>query len=196
MNPDPGLKHFESSQDVVRHDWSVEQRGDDVVTNVVLAKFHFTISHPVARVWKYFKDFNLWMEDLKFNEIVGDQPEGSTISLTISEAYYEHYKEHYGLDPRTLEKQFTVKRVIPEKLFVKESLSKDGKAIASYYVYTLHEVGSKTIISGLMSYPPNWLSKTSEQEVRTTSESRLNEIEKRWKKSYIPRLRQVVEENR
>lgn len=193
MTKDPGLKKYENSQDVVTHTLTVERTGEEVAGDFSL-RFAFTVNQPVAHTWKFVKDLNLWMEDLHYNAVVGDAVEGSTVYFTISEKYHEHYKKNYsGLDPNNFKKFLIVRRAAPEKLILLEELSADKRKIGAYYVFALSERDGKTTVTGLMGYAPTWVPRASEDQMRTSYQSMASEIAERWKTSYMPRLRQIVE---
>src|ERR1700722_1374732 len=135
MVQDPALKKYESNQDVVSHDWTIKTEGDEVVGIFVLSRFHFVLDGPAMEVWKYFKDWNLWIHDLHFSAVLGES-EGKMVTMGINEKFHEHFRLKYpGMDPKGFQKYLLIKKAMPGKFFAKEALSKDGRAVESYYIY-------------------------------------------------------------
>jgi len=165
---------------------------EEVVANIAWP-LSFTINRPIAEVWKYIKDFNLWIEDLHYNCVAGDAREGSSIDFTIKETAQEHYGKKYGFDPKTFRKNLIVRRSEPEKLIVWEELSADGRKLVAYYVWALSEHECRTAVTGIMSYTPHWEPRINEQQLRASYEAMGDDVAQRWKTTYIPRLRQLLE---
>lgn len=185
------LKKFENAEDIFKCTWSVDNKGKEVMCDWS-ALFSFTINKPTATTWKHLKDFNAWHEDLHYSGVVGDQPIGGTFELAMREEAREYYKKHYGVDP-SYKKTLIMRNNVRESELVFEEWSADRGKIAAYYVFVLHGSGDRTTITGMMSYGPQWVPQASEGQVRATYQSNSSELEERWKKSYIPRLRQLIE---
>src|SRR5438128_5275306 len=185
MASDPSLKEYASSQDVATSKWTIQKSGQQVVAHVAWS-VNFTLNRPAGDVWRYMKDFNLWMEDLHYNCVVGDAAEGSSIYFTISEDFYEHYRKIYSFDPQGHKKNLIVRRNEPGKLIVWEELSADGQRIMSYYVWALTEHEGKTTVTGVMTFAPYWDSQSNERELRARYQAMADEAAARWKTAYIP----------
>jgi hypothetical protein len=192
MTGDIGKSVFENTQDIVASKWSIEGVGDEVIAHIAWS-LSFTIGRSVTDVWRYLKDFNLWLEDLQYNCVVGDAKEGETVYFTIKEASHEHYRSKYGFDPKEFKKTLIVRRNEPEKLIVWEELSRDRRSLIAYYLWALSGSGGKTAVSGIMSYAPHWDKKANEPQLRTSYQSLAADVSGRWKNTYIPRLRQLLE---
>jgi hypothetical protein len=186
------MKKYENNQDVMEGKWTIARTGDEVIVDCSYP-FKLTINRPAADTWKYMKDFNLWMEDLRWNSVVGDEAEGGTVYFTISEKHHEHYRKAYGFDPKGYTKTLTVRRTDPEKLIVLEELSADRRKIVGYYIWALSEHEGRTTVTGLVAYAPQWEPKTNEEQIRASFQSKESELEERWRTAYFPRLRQLVE---
>jgi hypothetical protein len=188
------LSKFQRDEDLIVGRWSIEDVGDEVFGSLSFP-FEFRINRPVRETWKYLKDFNLWMEDLQFSEVLGDCKEGAIVRLSVrdKEEHLEHYRKTYGIDPKTFHKFLIMKRVVPEKVIFKEELTLDRRSIAAYYNYAFNDLGAVTAVTGLMSYAPMWAPKVNKEDLRAAGNRSATEIPERWKTSYIPRLRQLVE---
>jgi len=193
MTRDPSLKKYEDNRDVVRHEWRIDTRGEELVGHIALVKFRYTFSRPAETVWRYLKDFNKWQEDLQYNCVIGDQPEGATVFFTIKPEFHVHFGRVYGFDAKVFKKVSVVRKNVSGKLLVLEALSKDERKIDSYYIWALNESGGETTVEALMSYAPLWENRVSESTVRASYTAMSDEVEERWKTTYIPRLRQLVE---
>lgn len=186
------LSRYQSPDDSVRCDCTIKLVGQEVVGDTAF-RMKFTIDRPVADTWKVMKDRNLWFDDLQYDCIVGDATEGSVVSFGIREKFHQQYNDNYRMDPQRYRKFLTVRRVVPEQLLVLEELSAGGERIAAYYVNSLVERGGRTYVTGLMAYAPRRAPKDDEEKLRERLEASSREISERWTKSYIPRLRQLVE---
>jgi hypothetical protein len=191
VTSDPSLKKYESSQDTVGPTWSVERSGEGICAQLAFP-LKFTLSRPVSDVWKYMKDFNLWLEDLHYNCVVGEASEGQTIFFTINEKAHEHYRKTYGFDPSTFKKHLIVRRSEPATLMVWDELSQDKRTLIAYYMWALSEREGKTTVSGLMGYAPHWGANDSEEQLRNAYRTIAFDVAERWRTAYIPRLRQLV----
>jgi hypothetical protein len=191
MRRDPVLAKYKSNQDVTTGIWTTRIEGDEVIGDFSI-RITFTINRPVADTWKYMRDFNLWLQDLHYNSIVGDEAEGNTIYFSIREKYHEHYKKHYGY-PSDLKKYLIVRRTVAGKLIVWEELSEDKRKIVAYHIWALSEHDARTTVTGVLAHAPEVAPKADEEQMRTRFQSFSNEIEERWTTFYIPRLRQLVE---
>jgi hypothetical protein len=192
MSTDSTLAKYRNPSDTVHHDFSLRQSGQEVVRRLAMSSLSFAIDSAAAKVWKYFKDFNLWHEDLQYSLVVGEAASGSTGILCARPSSYEHYRRLYGFDPATFKKHLVMGEAVAEKLIVFEAISEDERSIDSYYLFGLNERGTNTTITGFMSYAPLWAPSAEEPQLRKMTQIFIDDVEKRWKESYIPRLRLLV----
>jgi len=192
MASDASLNKYESSEDVVGPKCTFERVGEEVIAHVAWSP-KFTIDGTIADVWKYMRDFNLWMEDFHYNCIVGNATDGESIFFVIEKGAHEYYRKEYGFDPTGFKKSLIVRRNIPGKLIVLEELSPDSRKLIAYYLWALNEHLGKTTVSGVMSYAPHWESNVMEEKLRVNYQNMAHNVAERWKTAYIPRLRQWVE---
>jgi hypothetical protein len=156
-------------------------------------RYGFTIARPLAVTWPVLKDFSLWMEDLAWTSVVGDAQEGSTIDFTIAPAHHDRYRRQYGFDPAVWQKVLVVERTVPGRLIVHKELSPNRREITAVYTTAVHEEDGHTIVTGLMTYGPMWASQEDADELRALVRGQDEEVAQRWKTTYIPRLRDLVE---
>jgi len=185
------LDTYTDSNDVFAADWTVTPVDEEVVGEFTF-RFSFDIHASTSETWNVLRDFGLWMDDLEFEEVIGDS-EGGTVYFTIAEPYYEQYRENYkawDFDPKAFRKNLIVRRATGN-LIVVEDRSKSPRAIGGYYVLALSEQDGSSTVAGAMGYAPEWAS--DEAAVRAQLESLADEVPGRWKTLYIPRLRQLVE---
>jgi hypothetical protein len=191
-----GLDTYESADDSFTTEWTVTRRGDEVVGDYT-HRYSFTLNRPASDTWRHLKDFNLWMNDLEWNGVVGDAPEGSTIYFTLPEESHDWFNETYGadtgLEAKDFRKDLAVKRAVPEKLLVHEELSESKREIGAYYIFALNESDGTTTVNGLMTYALAWAPKENENDLRAGYETQARDVTDRWLKEYIPRLRRLVE---
>jgi|SRR5579863_2071809 len=192
MRSDPSLKKYENKEDVAKPDWTIEQDGEEIIVHIAWS-LNFSIDRPTGDVWRYMRDFNLWLEDLHYNCVVGDAAEGDTVYFTINENSYEHYRKTYGIDPREFKKNLIVRRNEPGRLIVWEELSANKGKLIAYYVWTLSGQGARSTVTGVMSYPPHREPKAHEHQLRANYHVMADDVAHRWRSAYIPRLRQLVE---
>jgi hypothetical protein len=193
---DPVLKSYESPSDAVKHQLRIDKAGDEVVVHMILSPLKFSLDRDVMTVWKIFKDFNLWQEDITYSNVIGDQAEGEGTHLTIKRKFHDHYREAYRSDPSfdapTFKKVVMIRKSVPGQLLAVEALTSGGRAIESYYIFSLSECNGATAVDAFMAYAPQWAPKENEGELWSTYALICKEIEERWKRAYIPRLRQLV----
>lgn len=196
---DPSLKKYENPRDAVKHQLRIDKAEGEVAVHMVLSPLDFSIDHDAMTVWKAFKDFTLWQDDMRYNNVIGDQPEGGETYLTIRPKYHAHFNETYASLPdfdASYTKTLIVRKAIPGQLLAFEALSPDGHNIESYYIFSLGERAGATAVSAFFSYAPVWGHKENEQDLWASYQHFCEEIEERWKKAYIPRLRQVLSSHR
>ncbi len=194
MTADTNLAKYMDSRDTVHHDWSLKPStsGSEVVRRLAMSALSFVVDRPASKVWKYFTDFNLWHEDLQYSVVVGEAPSGTTGTLCARPSAYEHYRRLYNFDPTTFKKHLVMGEAVPEKLIVFEAIAEDGKSIDSYYLFALNESNGRTTVTGFMSYAPLWAPAAEEAPLRKLTQTFVDDVETRWKESYIPKLRQLV----
>jgi hypothetical protein len=200
------LERFQRDEDVTRAEVSVKTEGDEVRADCTLW-FTATMNASAADIWKFAKDFNAWQDDLDYNCVIGDQPEGTGVYFHIAPAFHEQYSQNYGVDVTEFRKDLIVRFVDPDQLLVLEELSSPtnvlsqwvgdeppkGREIAAYYVLGLWEEGGKTKVAARFTYAPTFGPKESEDQLRTSFEAMGNEVTARWKDKYLPSLRRLVE---
>jgi hypothetical protein len=186
------LAQYVSTDDVFACDWTVEDVDDEAVGSLT-SRFTFSFERPAAETWKHLKDFNAWMHDLDWDCVVGDAPEGATISFALAEEYHARFKEAYGLDGKRFRKYLTVKCAAPGKILVHEELSSTKRDFVAHYVTLLHEEGGRTTVTYLGLYPPQWVPQSDKEQLRAGYKTYERDVGERWKTGYIPRLRHLVE---
>ena len=200
------LEQFQRDEDVTRAEVSVKTEGDEVRADCTLW-FTAVMNASAADTWKYAKDFNAWQDDLDYNCIIGEQPEGTGVYFTIAPAFHEQYEKNYRVDVKEFRKDLIVRFVDPEQLLVLEELSAPtnvlsqwvgaepvkGREIAAYYIVDLHERDGRTTVAARFTYAPTFAPKENEEQLRSSFEGMGNEVTQRWKTKYLPALRQLVE---
>ena len=177
--------------------WTIEEKGDKLITNI-RSDISFTVNRPVREVWPVFKDFNLWLQDLKYtdadgNEVVQGDSEGETIYFSIrpNDITKKYWPDSWG-DFTKFRKGIRVLKVIPERLLITDAIH-DETHIGAYYIFTLHEDRGKTqiVLSGI--YSPFESPKDDRDKINTSNEVLQLNDDSRWNEVYIPTLKRLVE---
>jgi hypothetical protein len=144
----------------------------------------FTLEYPVARVWPYLKDFNLWQNDYGhfYSGIIGDM-EGHDFTLTDTSS------------GETSQHAYRVVRVIPEHLIIVSQHPSEGAAVAcvspDHHVFMLSEYAGRTIVTGLMEHAALF-NETVEEKALAPWRAVAPESQRKWRDVFIPTLRQRV----
>jgi len=154
----------------------------------------FAIDQPVASVWQYLKDFNLWQNSYGYfwSHVVGDA-DGQRVRLGFSPAEPMPY-------------EYDVK-VIPEYVIVlsqppaRESMEWPGlgEVDAGFHVVTLDEYDGQTIVTfqmehaSLMARAPEADEMTEDEAIAPWREG-LEETGRMWRDFFIPDLTRLVSE--
>jgi hypothetical protein len=200
------LERFQRDDDVTTSEVSVKAEGDEVRADCTLW-FTALMDASAADTWKYAKDFDAWQDDLAYNCVIGDQPEGTGVYFNIAPEFHEQYEQNYGVSVKDFRKDLIVRFVDPERLLVLEELSSPtnvlsqwvgdeppkAREIAAYYILGLWEEDGKTTVAARFTYAPTFGPKESEEQLRASFEGMGTEVTQRWKTKYLPALRQLVE---
>jgi hypothetical protein len=156
----------------------------------------FTIERPAKDVWPYFKDFNLWQNQLShfYSGVVGDL-EGDEFFLTLD-------KDKRGW-------RYDVLRVIPEHVMVVsqpfpepgEDVSVPGHGVVSpgFHVFMLNEHEGKTVATILMQHASLMAdaaageTMTAEEALEPWSGMGVEGVRK-WAEDFVPTLRKLIDE--
>jgi hypothetical protein len=154
-------------------------------TGVVVGKTFnvmFTIDQPAAKVWPYFKDFNLWQNSYNhyYSGVLGDL-EGKTFAISTTKEFGRH--------------RWQVIRVIPEHVIVLLETDPEGgrppDSIPDCHVFMLNEHGDKTVMTILMQHSSMSSSETESQMLdhwkKVAAES-----QRKWRDVFIPILKKIV----
>ncbi len=194
---DPNLERFRRKTDHFVSDVRQLAHGDRLRVDLSF-RFRFTLARSVGIVWNRMKDFNLWMDDLEFDSVAGDSPEGSVISFSLPASVHEWYNKTYGptsgLDAADFRKELFLRRMVPRELLVWEAYSELASDIQAYYTIALGASDSHTVVTGLMAHAPVWADDSAKDAVLQKFNTQARDVAARWTQMYIPRLRYVVEE--
>jgi hypothetical protein len=166
---------------------------------------HFTIDRPAKEVWPIFQDFNQWQSQIGYfmTGALGDR-EGDIEFLTGPK------RENATIDQSQALK---VAYIIPEQAIVLhsppwEKVDKNGHRVGNRHegknVFMLTEVKGRTVVTAAMEhtfhyYGPNSRSNASKglaQKVQAAQEKKKKGSKDLWEKSFIPKLKELVETKR
>ncbi len=153
----------------------------------------FVIDYPVAKVWPYFKDFNLWQNPHShyYSGVLGDL-EGRTFRISVKP---DESGPHY----------YEVLRVIPEHLIViSQPIPMDGSSAEvapglgsggvspGFHVFMLNESEGKTLMTIFMEHKFRTRDLSEEQafEKMSWTSSSL----RRWQEGFVPTLKKLIHE--
>lgn len=178
--------------------WQLDYEDDQVVGHL-RHDMEWSMDCPARDVWPYFKDFNLWHEDLTYDGVIGDR-EGKSVDFTIKpDGPFKDFTPIFASDDemQNFRKHLRICKIIPEHLIIFDSVGLDKThKMDSYYVFSLRELDGGTRITIAMIYAPFVSARKDEAQLVTWFQAVRTNVDDRWDELYIPKLRALVEKRR
>lgn len=168
--------------------------GDEEVVGTTTS-VHFILEYPVATVWPFFQDFNLWQSGpgFSFSGEFGDK-EGELEFLI----YHQGQRDRATIDGTMA---FVVQQLIPEHAIVLhspawESVDSKGNRLGSRHegknVFMLAEVDGNTVVTATMEHAYHYYGAEAKRTAAVGLKQRIKVAKARKKdvwESFVPALK-------
>ncbi len=170
---------------------------DDVgVVAGSLLSVAFDLQGSSADIWPQFKDFNLWQNSYGYyySRVVGDS-EGPGLEIAFESG--GQAKGEYDVVRVIPEHIIVLSQPVPnEKIMEDNRMPGDGGVSAGFHSFTLTSVGETTLVTAILQHAAVMAPEaagTSEDEVLAPWREYGEEGISKWRDSFIPTLKQLVE---